>query len=375
MNNVEKIKNIEFLRVVGCLTIVLHHFFYSKIMLNLDLFSKFHTMTSNGQKAVDLFFIISGFFFIYTYKKDCSLFTFLKKKIIRFWPVMTFVLLLSAVVPFIPFNFYSAIITFFGLNGTILIFKTQGTLEAFWYVSSMIWTFLLFKYLLMNYKKKNVDLFIAISIFLSYSLLINNQGGEIFGQAKFFGFINSAMCRAIGGIGIGYFIGQLYKTHIDTIKHLSLNITEKLFITVLEFCCLFFIINNLMLHKIKFDNQIVFIIVFALTIILFLIKQGYISMWLEKDIFSKIAKYTLSIYLTHEVIVRGFISLYQHNIELIQMYPVFFIGCYLICVITFGIATYYLIEQPAYIYLSNRSNAVFAERERERERESNPSSC
>ena len=66
MNNVEKIKNIEFLRVIGCLTIVLHHFFYHKIMLNLDLFSKFHTMTSNGQKAVDLFFIISGFFFIYT---------------------------------------------------------------------------------------------------------------------------------------------------------------------------------------------------------------------------------------------------------------------------------------------------------------------
>lgn len=363
MNKIERIKNMEFLRIIGCLAIIVHHFFYPKIMLGYEIFSKFHNMTSNGQKAVDLFFIISGFFFIYTYKNN-SLYEFLKKKIIRFWPVLIFVLILGAIIPYIDFDFYSTIITLGGLNGTILIYKNQGVgVEApFWYISSLLWTLLLFKYLLMNYSKKNVDLFIAISVFISYSLLIHNQGGGIYGQAKFFGFINSAMCRAIGGIGIGYFIGQFYKKNINIIKNLNLNIIKKSAITVVEFCCLFFIINNLIFHKLKFDNQIVFIIVFALTIILFLIKQGYISQFLEKDIFYKISKYTFAVYLTHRIIAQGFVAFYKNNINAVQSYPIFFILGYLICAIIFGIATYYIIEQPSYKFITNNSNATFRER-------------
>lgn len=62
----QKLKNIDFLRVIGCITIILLHLFaiprLSGLFPDIGLYTKLQSMTSNGQKAVDLFFIISGFF-------------------------------------------------------------------------------------------------------------------------------------------------------------------------------------------------------------------------------------------------------------------------------------------------------------------------
>ena len=80
----QKFKNIEFLRVIGCLAIVLLHLFNKARLFGLfpdiDLYRHFMSMTSSGQKAVDLFFIISGFFFVYKLDVTQSLWNFIKKK-------------------------------------------------------------------------------------------------------------------------------------------------------------------------------------------------------------------------------------------------------------------------------------------------------
>ena len=62
-----KLKNIEFLWIIACVAMILLHLF-NKARLHglfgdIDIYNKLWVVTSNGQKAVDLFFIISGSFF------------------------------------------------------------------------------------------------------------------------------------------------------------------------------------------------------------------------------------------------------------------------------------------------------------------------
>ena len=74
-----KIRNIEFLRVIGCLAIILFHILVMhKIFPSIELYNKFSVIFENGSRAVELFFIISGFFFVYTLDKEKSCFEFLK---------------------------------------------------------------------------------------------------------------------------------------------------------------------------------------------------------------------------------------------------------------------------------------------------------
>lgn len=175
----DKFKNIEFLRVVACLAIIIFHLFYKELYFlfpDVTLYSKLRAMTSCGSKAVDLFFMLSGLFFAYKLNTKYSLIDFLKKKIIRFYPVLIFVviaILLSSVFKILDFNLYEIILVLTGLSGTGLSLTIgPKTICQFWYVSSMMWVLVLYYYLLKNFAKKNVNLFIACSIFFSYTILI-----------------------------------------------------------------------------------------------------------------------------------------------------------------------------------------------------------
>ena len=104
----EKFKNIECLRIIGCIAIVLLHIFHSngglyELFGNIT-YGQLYFNTSNGQKAVDLFFILSGLFFtlkIAPPPKMQSLYDFIKKKVLRLWPVLMWVILLYFVASFL----------------------------------------------------------------------------------------------------------------------------------------------------------------------------------------------------------------------------------------------------------------------------------
>ena len=169
-----KIKNIEFLRVIGCLAIILLHLFNHTrlhgLFGDIDLYDKLCRMTSNGQKAVDLFFMLSGFFFALKLDTTKSLLEFIKNKLIRLYPGLIFITLLCFIASLfgaIEFTLYDNILSLLCLNGTSLV-NSLGNTGIFWYVSAMLWTFLLFYYLLKNYEKKHVESvinFLQISYF------------------------------------------------------------------------------------------------------------------------------------------------------------------------------------------------------------------
>ena len=360
-----KIYNIEFLRIIGCIVIIVLHLFnsycFGSMFNNIELYGKLQIMTSNGQKAVDLFFILSGFLFAYKLNTTKTTLDFIKHKIKRFYPVLIFVILLCFIASLFKigtFNIYEAIITLAGLNGTGL-YNAWGTIFVFWYVSSLLFVLTLFYYLLKNYQAKNVNLFIAIGIFFAYTLILSHTNGHIGGKIENINNIfNLGILRAFAGVGIGYFIALWYKTEHNTFQT-NCRLKTYLF-TICEFCCLFFIINNLMFHKIKYNNDIICIIIFALTLTLFVAKQGYISRILDSSFWAKISKYSYSLFMTHwfvYYILKN--TLWKYHKDFVYSCPELQICIALSLVFFLGIATYHFIEVPCNIYKRN-------ERERER---------
>ncbi len=363
----EKFKNIEFLRVVGCIAIVLLHIFnggglYESFASAWDFnYGKIHWITSNGAKAVDLFFILSGLFFMLKIApppKMQSLYSFVKKKVIRLWPVLIWTIFLYFLVSLtgaIEFQTFSNIITFFGLSGNGIGLE-RGNVGAFWYVSAMLWVLVLFFYLLKNFDKKVVNLIIALLVYFSYVFLLHARDGSIGNHIQtFYNIVNVGMLRAFGGIGIGYFIAEWYKNNRENIQNLTLSFSNKVAVSILEFGCVFFIIKNLMLNKLSFHNQIIFIIVFTMTIVLFLLNKGYVSELLNNDINVFLGKYTYSIYLTHSV-VRGLFkgTFWKYHPEFVFMHPLLNIVITLLTVLILGIITYHFVEKPASKYLQEK---------------------
>ena len=359
----QKIKNIEFLRVIGCITIILYHLFLkSKLYYpDIDLYNKLHNMTACGGKAVELFFILSGFFFVYTLNTNKTCWEFIKSKLIRLYPVLVFVIILYFIFSLtgtLKFTLYDNIFTLLGLNGTGLIIKYANA-SHFWYVSAMLWTLLFYFYLNKNYEKKNINLFIVLTVFFSYTFLLHVQKGNIGGIERTYNTIlNVGMLRALGGISIGYLIGEWYKNNIDNINSLKVNIYQTIALSGLEFITIYFIINNLMLHKLNYNNQFIFIIAYTIIIMLFLAKKGFFSKILDNNIWVQISKYSYSIYMIHFPIYYQLKAcIWDKHPGFIYTHPVInFVGTILL-VIMAGILTYHLIEKPCVDYFKRKSKA------------------
>lgn len=359
----ERLKNIEFLRIIGCIAVIMLHLFNKelyKVFPTVDMFQTLKIMTSNGQKAVDLFFILSGFFFAYKLNTNLDIIDFLRRKIIRFYPSVLFIVgivLIASTFGIFEFKLYDTILALCGLSGTALILDRSGThIGVFWYISTLLWVSTLFYFLRKNYSKNWVNLTIAFLVYCSYALLIQAKHGKINSiEQTFYNLFNAGMLRGIGGIGVGYFIGEWWKTSKDKINNIFLNTYQKLIITSIEFCCLFFMINNLICRNLKYNNDMIYIVDFIAIIILFISKKGYISQFINNQLgnFCEIiSKYTYSLYITHYCII----SLLENTIikkyyVIFNSYPIFTITILLFSILAVGYFTYNFIEKPCNAFL------------------------
>ncbi len=355
----QKIRNIEFLRIVGCLAVVMWHLCHCVHSLHTvadtHFYNSLYKISSKDMLAVDLFFIISGFFFMYKNNFEKPLINFLQKKLLRVYPLFVVVLFLSWLISkfhIYEFNYYQGILNLFCINGTSLSL-TLGLypeINIFWYVSAMLWVFALYYYLYQNLGSKYVDLILALLVYFSYSILIHFTWAnwETIGC-----FINSGMLRAMGGIGLGCFIAKWYRNNKSIIKNQKITFGYKMFISILEFMCLFFIINNFFFRKLDFENNFIFVLVFVLIMVLFLINQGFISKFFNKDIFVNLAKYTYAIYISHGLVILCLWSTVwkKYNMYLIQ-FPVWNFILSLCLIFTIGIFMHKCIEVPLNKYLS-----------------------
>ncbi len=356
------LKNINFLKVIACLAIVIYHIFLKYFMMSDDfqdikLYNSLYIMTKDGLRAVELFFIISGFFFSYKLNTSQSLFEFIKHKIIRFYPVLIFLIIVSYFISLkikIFWEFYSNLFVLFGLNGTSLFYNTNlNEVSQFWYCSSFLWIAILFFYLIKNFDKKIVNLIIVVGIFFSYSFLIQAQAGKIWDiHDVYYHIFHAGLLRAFGGVGVGYLIGEWYKNNKEQIEQETNNLLLIICISVLEFICLYFIINNMFFHIVKCANKFIFVIVFTITLMLFLYKKGIFSRLLERDIFNVIGKYSYSIFMVHCLILHVFkYGFWINHTSWVHSHPIVNLVLILSVIIISGVLTYHLVEKPAVIYL------------------------
>ena len=356
----QKLKNIEFLRVVGCLTIVLLHFFGRSAFGGFAKYNPFFKDLPFGcsyaAKAVDLFFILSGFFLVLTTDFSGNLWEFIKKKLIRFYPVTIFTLLGFFVMTRfcrLKFLYCENFLTLCNITGTPLSLS-YGNLSGYWYISNMFWIFLFIFFCRKNFSKKSIDLCIALLSFFSYAFIIQKQNGIINGNLNAYGIVNVGLMRGLGGIGIGYLIGEWYKSSAEKLHSLNLPVYVKLLLTIVEGYSIFFIISRMMFSKPEFRNEIVFIAVFVIIILCFLLKQGYISRLLDCDIWVKLSMYTFSIYLTHFLVLAAlffFLWVPKNCRAFALAHPLSAVIISIAAALAFGVLTYHCVERPAAKYL------------------------
>lgn len=364
----EKFLNIEFLRIVAIAAILMLHIFHTgmgwhSLNWKIPLYEKMFGLTGNGQKGVDFFFMLSGLFFylgILATNYSVKWIYFLKKKIVRMWPVMAFTVLLAFVFSLfdmIDFKYWDNFYSLLFLNGTSL-HRMSSNIGISWYCSAMMFHFILFLYLFKNYNSKTVWLIIALGIYTLYTIILQAKGFKINGNWQTFGYVfNVGMMCAWGGIGIGMFIALWYQTYRDKICNYTPSMISKIAISVLEFVCLYFMIHNLMLNKFRHFDQFIFIIDFAAVIILFIARKGFVSQMLNLKIWSFFSKYVYSVFITHQFTVSILKNCFwKVHKDWILAHPVENIVLTFGLILLLGILTYHLVEKPCVDYMKRKKS-------------------
>jgi peptidoglycan/LPS O-acetylase OafA/YrhL len=145
---------------------------------------------------------------------------------------------------------------------------------------------------------------------------------------------------------------MIYKDNIEKIKNTTLNIWQKLLATAFEIYILSFTFYYLCLHKMNYDNKMIFIVAFILLIWLFLIKKGYLTRLLENNLSVFLGQFTFSIFLTHQYVIK----LWRYYIceahkQWVIGHSVLNLVLLFVAIAVFGVVVYYLVEKPVTKYL------------------------
>lgn len=342
--------NIDFLRFIFAIIIVYFHILHSNIMEfisdipNVEVYQYLRISCSSAGIIVEGFLIIAGFFLFQSFYNHPKLnfLDFAKNKIARLWPVLAFSLILSVI--FFKMQIITAIINgcFLQCIGVTLAYKGIN-----WYISSFFWAIIFYFYILKTFDKKYARLIIVLCIYFSIVGNINHFQGS-FGRETFANFFNAGLMRALAGIGIGYFIGEYQeslKYKINTYSSKYIQWLSGGVYSAIEILCLYFLISHFLFHSLKYQNQLIFLIVFSTLLICFIKQKGIISKLLNNNFWGWCGKYSYSIYAMQQI---------SFNIMKKSLWRLpDFVNNITVCVtvsliisILIGILTYYFIELP-----------------------------
>lgn len=356
----ERFLNVDFLRFLFAVVIVVFHFCHAGKWCFGQMFSyiksvrHFSSATASGNLAVDFFFIISGFFLLFTFNNSSGVYDFMKKKIIRLWPMVAAFAGIETIYHYFVYHTpdyipYNQILRILMIDNIGLNIVHSGIT---WYVSVLFWISLLFFYIIKNFSKKIVDLIVPVSVVICYAFLIHIFKGNVTGHTDTRYFIlNAGVMRGIAGIGTGYLIYNFLKTvkpYVSTFK-------KFLCYTAAEGLLLFFVVNNVLFHKIKYNSNFVIIVGFVWLFILFLLKRGAISRILDNKFSAILGRYSYSIFIVHIFVLNAFrVYLWKPYPKFVEAHLFLNIIVPVICAVLAGVAAYHLIEVPAGKYLKQK---------------------
>ncbi len=348
----EYFKNVSIFRFIFILAIALTH---TKALLdyNIPVFNHIVKHIGYSHTAVELFFVISGFFLFYTTNFKQDFYTFIKHKFIRLMPVILFVWMIRYILSWmsvIEIPKYETIWGLFCLQN-IGITLNYNTIGASWFVSCVIWVSCLFFYSYKNLKKEHFNILLAAAIVFCLAYLIHSPAiGTVFNYQI---FINCGMLRAISCMGIGYFLWNIYNDKLIQIK--NINLFKTILITGLEGYLIVFIVQNVLFRSMNYPNYLLLVLLFSVLFLLLLIKKGFISKLLENNFSVFLGKYAYSIMISHETLRDVFKNVVDIRFkDFIINYPVLYLVIIFLSYIVFGVLIYHFVEKPSTVFLKKR---------------------
>lgn len=315
-----KMMNLEFLRIVFTFAVVWRHF------------ASNFKISENGWLGVEFFFILSGFFLVLTFKPEKTVVSYIKSKWIRFAPLTLFGGLLYLLFEqSVNETRLLSDVFFYAQSG---IYNFNGYNPPAWYLSVLMIITIFYFYMMKNIKKEVTDLIIAVIAFFAAAYAAN-YGDD------FKGIINGCLMRGAACVGLGYFLAETYKL----LKNKTV-IYQKIY-NYIEAGVFIFATLNIFIRSL-YAGRVVACIAFAGLILMFALRKGAVSTFFEKQIFVKISKYCLAVYLTHYAICYQFLNfLITKHGDWILSHGVISISCVLLSVVVLGVFAHHTIEKPA----------------------------
>lgn len=357
-----KLKNIEFIRFFLIISVVFLHMFIDRawnlctLYPNISIYQTIKSAVAHSNNCVEGFFIIAGFFLVYTFRPDDNLKDFIIKKYLRLSPVILFSIVLSAIGALfgaMSFSFIPNLLTVFLLNNFVLKISV-GSNPVLWYTSALFAGLLLYFCIIKYFPIKIKYWSILILIVISYSILEILQHGSFANPLKnYYHIFNIGFLRAVGGIGLGCLAGFLYNNYILKYKNEHTKLMNVI-CSVLEFVSFGFIIWWCIFIHGRINN-IIFTICFIFLLLLFLFKKGLLSYAVDRDIWIKLGRYQYSIYVVHYVIIRILGNVIWKNCsQFIANHPILPIIFDLSVIVSVGIFSYHMVELPCTKFLKDK---------------------
>jgi peptidoglycan/LPS O-acetylase OafA/YrhL len=306
VTNSERFESLDAWRGVCALLIALYHYVYSLPSGLRDI-----GFVHNSYLFVDFFFVLSGFVIFHTYRQridsDLAALTFVIRRFGRVWPAhmaalvgLVIILLIVAMLPHpnhLNVNFndgeYSGrafLLQVFLLNAMGLTGATTWNGPA-WSIGAEFYTYLLFACVVLLWRRWLIIVSLALSLL---ALAVIMWRAPVYMNSTWdYGFL-----RCVAGFFAG---GVAYNVHERC------RVVPLKFATVVEIVSLAVVVL-LVVSAGENPNAVsarslAAPVVFAAAILIFARERGFISLVLKLAPFRQVARYSYSIYITHELVL------------------------------------------------------------------------
>ncbi|MDR1123671.1 MAG: acyltransferase family protein [Elusimicrobiota bacterium] len=332
-NKIKTFKNVEFLRFAMTWTIVWFHAWIIKAFVDVGMPINWAT---GGFKAVEMFFLIAGFFMFLKLHTEQSTWEFWKKKWVRLAPLVILSALLTSF--FLDGHFRTKELLEALLIRTWGFFPIRGSLGGFqWFICDLAFISLVYFYIAKSIPQKYMNMVVFFIMYISANVMLfpGKNGGYI--------LLDIDMARGFLYMGVGYFLANAYKS-INS-QNLLQNTGKTICYSIAEVSLFLFVMMNLFtLREKEASLQLAFIALF----LLFIHRKGWFSRLLEKDWAVLLGRYAYAIYCVHIFALQAtakFIVLPHKGFFAANHWAVFLISS--VVVMALAVLAHHFVEVPA----------------------------
>ena len=292
MSNNQRLEELDGLRGLAALSVILLHLLWSVKGINPRIF-----IFTDGFAAVDLFFVLSGFVLAYPYfynDKKMSVFSFYVKRIFRIYPSAIFVIILSVLLhkyifvldgvksmnyPWIATG-WESLFSFKDILTSILIIGQAKILPPLWSLIIEVQASVILPFLILGFKALNKENTILIFSIIS-ALMIGSKITWLIYMPEFL---------------LGLILAKYKVEFVSYYKRLSPIIKAIIFIVAMglylpRFTYLMGSNNEILIRKIVSVGSALLIII--------ALSDGIFSSFLRKKVVKFFGKISYTIYIIH----------------------------------------------------------------------------